>query len=145
MIAEQPLRYPPNFPPTNKWDRFFLGVRWLGPDTSFFDQLRKQQASRTANDLGSWGDGDRHRMALLVGSVFASHLRWPTPFFLPDDDLAVISNGPDFGWGDRTDVDETVREIEEKLGVNLGDNFWFGSRHYTMSELIDGLISAVHR
>src|SRR5881392_3480618 len=103
MRAEDPLRYPPNFPPTNKWDRFFLGVRWLGPDTSFFKKLRQSQSARTADVLSRWGGGKRQDVATLVGAAFSTYLQWPTPFFLPDDDLAVISNGPNFGWVDSTD------------------------------------------
>jgi hypothetical protein len=52
--ATDPLVFPPHFPPTTRWKRFFQGVRWLGPDLTFFKMLKRQQANRLQNQMEVW-------------------------------------------------------------------------------------------
>src|SRR5574337_1388714 len=96
MLPDDPLRYPSHYPPTERWQRFFIGVRWLGPDLSFFKQLEAQQGSRSSRLLDCWGGGDRASVAAEVGIIFARRLRWSSPYFLPGDNVAVIAGGPRF-------------------------------------------------
>ena len=142
MSSAGSLRYPPDFPPTRGWDRFFLGVRWLGPDLSFFNDLRSRQAQRGTTDLAAWGGGDREELARVVGSSFARYCGWPTPYFLPDDVVTVVASGPSFGWVDVTDTEEAIRAIEEEVGVQMGDGFWRGIAQGTMGTLVDQLLAA---
>jgi len=141
-MSSEELRYPENFPPTGGWDRFFLGVRWLGPDTSFFKDLRKRQASRTAEDMSAWGSGDLREIAMILGEAFSRYCGWPTPYFLPNDVVTVVANGPSFGWMDTTDTEEAVRFIEEALDLTMGAEFWQGIDRETMSDLVSRLLAA---
>lgn len=140
MSVDAPLIYPPHYPPTDRWKRFFLGVRWLGPDLSFFGDLRATQASRTAQSIDAWGGGDRQALAITVCAAFSRHLRWPTPYFLPTDSVAVIAGGPKFTNFD--EAEDVVDEIEERMGVKLGDSFWSAAGSGTLGQLVDRLLSA---
>lgn len=143
MSPDKPLQYPPHYPPTDRWQKFFIGVRWLGPDLSFFKELAAQQRSRSADLLNSWGGGERQRIATQMGTVLARRLGWPTPYFLPGDNLAVVAGGPRFNTIDRDlDVDDAIGELQERLGVTMPTAFWQGAGPLTLAELVDHLLAA---
>ncbi|SFS16992.1 hypothetical protein SAMN05216570_3439 [Dyella sp. OK004] len=143
MLPSEPLRYPDHYPPTNRWKKFFIGVRWLGPDLSFFGHLRQQQASRTVELMGIWGGGEPRSLAIAVGAIFSRHLHWASPYFVPDDPLSVVAGGPRFGAIDSDlDVSDALGEIEEMLGVPLGPVFWRDAAGCTMGELVERLLQA---
>ena len=142
MHSDKPLRYPPHFPPANRWKRFFMGVRWLGPDTSFFSELRMRQNARTPESMNIWGGGSRQELANALGTVFAKFCNWPSPYFLPDDDVSVIAGGSTFGWVDNIDIDKTISSIEKIVGVNLTSEFWEVSGSETLRQLVDRLLVA---
>ena len=142
MQLYTPLEYPSHYPPTDRWKRFFIGVRWLGPDLSFFKQLRSQQGARVPGCMTGWGGGDRQALAAHVSSIFAKQLRWPCPYFLPNDKLAVIAGGPEFRSIDDLGADEAVGEIEEHLGITMGAAFWQAAASGTLGELVDQLLVA---
>ena len=144
MIPEQPLRYPPGFPPTGRWDRFFMGVRWLGPDLSFLKELRTRQSQRTVHTQVFWGGGERSAMAATVGEAFARYCDWPTPYFLPGDSVQVVANGPAFGWIHHADDHDAIGAIEEAIGTRMGDAFWREIGASTMGDLVDRLLAAAH-
>ncbi len=45
------LQIPEHFPPKAAWKRFFIGVRWLGPDLSFFKAMKTEQGQRLNFDV----------------------------------------------------------------------------------------------
>ncbi|MFC4763571.1 hypothetical protein [Dyella koreensis] len=147
MLPSEPLRYPDHYPPTDRWKKFFIGVRWLGPDLSFFEHLRQQQASRTAELMDIWGGGERQSLALAAGGIFSRYLHWTSPYFIPDDPLSVVAGGPRFGVIDSDiDIGDALGEIEEMLGAPLGSAFWRDAATCTMGELVDRLLeAAAHR
>ena len=142
MQPGAPLQYPPHFPPITRWKRFFIGVRGLGPDLSFFKDLRATQSSRTAECLSAWASGEREAFALAVGSIFAKYCNWPSPYFLPGDSVSVIAGGSSFGWLDGTDVGAAIGAIEELVGVKMPQDFWDEAGSSTLGQLLDQLASA---
>jgi hypothetical protein len=142
MQTDEALKYPPHFPPTDRWKRFFLGVRWLGPDLSFLKRLGEIQGGRSSEVMNSWGGGDRQLVAIEVSSIFANRMGWPSPYFLPGDNVGVIVSGLVFGGGGVDDVDimDAVGEIEERIGINPGAPFWQDSASGTLGELVDNLL-----
>lgn len=138
-----PLRYPPGYPPSGGRARFFIGVRWLGPDLSFFARLSAQQRARRAALLDLWGGGARQRVAGAIGAILARRLRWPGPCFLPDDAFAVVCGGPRFGTlGIEYDVDDAIGEIQEQLGIAMPACFWERTVTQTLGEVVDALLAA---
>jgi hypothetical protein len=141
MQPGESLQYPPHFPPTDPWKRFFIGVRWLGPDLSFLKDLYSAQSSRTAASMGVWGGGDRQALAVAVGAAFSMHCGWPTPYFLPNDNVSVIAGGPRFGALDDTDIRDAIGAVEEIADRKMGAAFWEISGSDTFSELVDRLLA----
>lgn len=138
-----PLRYPPGYPPTGGRARFFIGVRWLGPDLSFFGRLGAQQKARSAALLDLWGGGARQQAACVIGAILARRLRWPGTCFLPDDAFVVVCGGPRFGVLDIDyDAEDAIGEIEEQLGVAMPAGFWEGTATQTLGEVVDALLAA---
>ena len=138
-----PLRYPSGYPPTGARERFFIGVRWLGPDLSFFGRLRAQQKARSAALLDLWGGGARQRAARVIGAILARRLRWPGPCFLPDDAFAVVCGGPRFGALDiEYDAEDAIGEIEARFGIAMPACFWEGTTTQTLGEVVDALLAA---
>src|SRR5262245_30155413 len=90
------LKWPAHWPPTSGRKRFFIGVRWLGPDLSFFRGLRELQAKRSENLMTAWPEGEQRNAAPIIGRALQIALRWPTPYFLPDDKLNAVVYGPRF-------------------------------------------------
>ncbi len=142
MPTDPPLRYPAHYPPTTWRHRFFIGVRWLGPDLGFFKQLACQQGSRSPTTMDQWGGGVRQHVAAEIGVILAHRLRWGSTYFLPDDSVAVVFGGPDFGVIDvDLDVDDALSEIAETLAVKLPTHFWQQHTTATMAGLVDGLVA----
>ncbi|WP_421567342.1 hypothetical protein [Stenotrophomonas sp. PD6] len=136
------LTYPPHYPPRQRWARFFIGVRWLGPDLSFFTALKSLQGSRAAQQMDQWGGGARQRIATVVGEAFARQLRWPSPWFLPGDRLEVIVGGPRFASMDtQQDIANALGEIQQMLGVALPRSYWEIASARTLGEVVDHLMA----
>ncbi|WP_313340873.1 hypothetical protein [Stenotrophomonas sp.] len=137
-----PLCYPAHYPPRQRWARFFIGVRWLGPDLSFFSVLKSLQGERTGDQMEAWGGGNRQRIATVVGEAFARQLRWPSPWFLPEDEMRAIAGGPRFvGLDDQQDMENAVGEIQERLGVALPRGYWEDAGARTLAEVVDQIVS----
>ena len=92
--------------------------------------------------MGVWGGGDRLALAEGAGRAFSRHCGWPTPYFLPGDNVAVISSGPKFGALDSTDVLDAIGAIEEIADANMGSAFWEACGSSTFGELVDQLLAA---
>jgi hypothetical protein len=136
------LRFPEHFPPTDRWKKFFIGVRWLGPDLSFFKGLKTQQAQRSLKEMAAWGGGQRQRLAEAISCILARQLGWKSPVFLPQDSAAVAFHGPRFDFNDPESAFEEVLEVLTRdFGISVPKAFWIGLADRTLGEVIDGLLS----
>jgi hypothetical protein len=136
------LAYPPHYPPRQRWARFFVGVRWLGPDLSFFPALKALQGKRSAQQMDQWGGGARQRIATVVGAALARQLQWPSPWFLPGDSVEVIFGGPRFASMDtQQDIANALGEIQQTLGVALPRRYWESAGARTLAEVVDRLMA----
>jgi hypothetical protein len=134
-----PLVFPPHFPPTTRWKKFFIGVRWLGPDLSFFKGLRQQQAARAQSQMEVWGCDKRREIAELLSQGFMREVRWPISVFLPDDSFQVMCNGPAFGMLDNLGGIAVIQQLEEHYGARIPNSFWAGREHATFGEIVEAL------
>ena len=134
-----PLVFPPHFPPKTRWKRFFIGVRWLGPDLSFFKQLKQQQAERKQGQMDVWGSGRRREIAEQLAHGFKKEVRWPTSVFFPDDSFQVMCNGPSFGTLDDLGSIAVIQKFEKHYDIRLPNSFWAGRDHATFGEIVDAL------
>ena len=141
MHPSDPLCYPSHFPPSDRWNRFFIGVRWIGPDLSFFKTLRSTQASRTPDLMDIWGGGERQALAESTSAAIALQCDWPTPYFLPADSFATALGGPSLDSVDATDIMSAIAHIEQDAGVKMGDAFWQSCGRLTVGELVDLLLA----
>lgn len=145
MTPLDPLQYPAHYPPSDRWQRFFLGVRRLGPDLSFFQELRAAQAARPPDAMNAWGGGQRQALATTIGVVLARYCDWPGPCFLPDDRFQVIAGGSSVGWLDGTEVDSAIRALEELSGGSMPPGFWESAASSTLAEVVDQMMAAARR
>jgi hypothetical protein len=135
------LRFPEHFPPTERWKKFFIGVRWLGPDLSFFKTLKAVQAQRDISSMNAWGGGRRQEVAVLVSRVLAQQLGWKSEYFMPDDSATVAFHGPRFDFSDPESAFEAVLEaLKSDFEISPPASFWHSHTESTMGELIDSLL-----
>jgi hypothetical protein len=141
-MTHAPPRYPAHYPPTERWKTFFLGVRWLGPDLSFFPVLQAQQAARAASLMNVWDGGRRRRIATVVGEIFGRHLGWSSTVFLPQDHLTVIAGGPRFSSFDEGGdaIAAALGAIEAIYGITLPPAFWRNPNR-TLADLVECIAS----
>jgi hypothetical protein len=136
------LQFPAHFPPTTRFKKFFIGVRWLGPDLSFFKQLKADQAARGNSDMAVWQDGERLQLALSISKIVASTLGWKSPFFLPNDSADVVFHGPRFDFNDPEAAIEGIEEMFlARFGVPIPESLWREAVDVTMGELVDRLLA----
>jgi hypothetical protein len=122
---DEPLTWPSHFPPTDPVKKFFVGLRWLGPDLSFFKELCDQQAARTTTLMASWPTHEEREIALLMGKRFQHSIGWKTEVFLPQDDFRVIAYGPRFQSMDGDVLfEDSLDEIKKDLRTDLPDHIW---------------------
>ena len=134
------LHFPEHFPPTDPWKKFFIGVRWLGPDLSFFGELKKIQSEREGSDMNAWGGGLRQRLAEAISRVLCEQLGWKSPVLLPGDSAAVAFHGPRFDFNDPESALEGVIEtLALDFQIVVPEAFWTEHAEATMGELIDDL------
>ena len=143
--ATDPLALPPHFPPTTRWKKFFIGVRWLGPDLSFFRKLKQQQAERREEQMEVWGSGNRREVADQLAHGFKKEVRWPTSVFLPDDSFQVMCNGPSFGMLDDLGSIAVIQHFEERYGIRIPNSFWVGRERATFGEIVDAVTGLLAR
>jgi hypothetical protein len=138
-----PLVFPPGFPPTNRREKFFIGVRWLGSDLSFFKKLKQQQAERTQEQMDVWGSGRRREVAEQLARGFRKEVRWPSPVFLPTDSFSVMCNGPSFGIIDDLGSVAVIKQFEKAYDIRVSNAFWGSLEHTTFGEVVDALIGLI--
>ncbi|WP_439640173.1 hypothetical protein [Nevskia sp.] len=135
------LKFPDHFPPTNPWKKFFIGVRWLGPDLSFFGPLKRAQASRTPESMAIW-TGRQLEVASAIGDLLACCLGWKSPYFMPDDMVDVVFHGPSFDSTDPESVFEAVVEmLDERFSIRPTEEFWRGHANSTFGQLVEGIVA----
>lgn len=136
------LRFPAHFPPSTPMKKFFIGVRWLGPDLSFFRDLKDSQGARSLSDMSAWDGATRSALACQVSAILATSFGWKSPYFLPDDAAIVAFHGPRFDFNGPGDA---VGRIEEMLlkeyGVRVPSTIWREAIDDTMGQLIDRLLA----
>ena len=136
------LHFPAHFPPTDRWKKFFIGVRWLGPDLSFFKELKALQAARTGERMTEWGGGRRQQLAEAISRILCKQLGWHSQVFLPQDATAVAFHGPRFDFSDPDSAfEEVVEALSRDFGIVVPQSLWEGTAEATLGELIDGLLS----
>jgi len=145
MAPEDPLIYPEHYPPTDKWKKFFIGVRGLGPDLSFFRDLQRQQAGRADELMSAWRDPIERDIALEFGQLLHSTLGWPTPYFLPEDRWTVIGSGPTFEAVDYLGLGAAVIELERRRGVQLPNEFWESHAFETFGQVVSAVTALLPR
>lgn len=133
------LCYPPHYPPTNRWKKFFIGVRVLGPDLSFFKELKLQQGARTAECMKAWKTVEQCNLAITLGRAFKEWLHWPTEYFLPGDNLEVIAGGPKFDT-DYFDFSDSLIEVGKQVGIDLSQDSWSVTRVKTFGEMVEEIL-----
>lgn len=137
-----PLQFPPHFPPTDRWGKFFIGVRWLGPDLSFFKELKSRQAGRTADCMHAWHGEETKAVAQAISRVLSERLGWKTPFFVPEDAVEVAFHGPSFDFTDPEAAFDAVREaLGHEFGIQPDEAFWRAQSDVTMGQLIANLLA----
>ncbi len=136
------LRFPEHFPPKDRWGKFFIGVRWLGPDLSFFKTLKTAQAQRAAQELTAWGGGARQTLAHAISRVLARSLGWKSDVFLPENSAAVVFHGPRY---DFSDPESAFAEVVEMLAIDfrivVPESFWARYAEASFGEIIDALLN----
>jgi hypothetical protein len=138
-----PLLFPSHFPPVTRWDKFFLGVRWIGPDLSFFADLKKQQAARPVELMSIWGGGLRQELAGRIARSLSKSLRWKTAVFLPHDSFRVIGHGPSFDWGDELALLSALDDLQLSYAITFPVAFWEGRESATFGEIVDALVPLI--
>ena len=138
LEPESPLIWPEDFPPQDRWGRFFLGIRGLGPDLSFFRALATTQGKRTAELLMKWPDEDRARV-LFLGELLKEYAGWPTPYFLPGDQFMVIAYGPRFQDLDELLFGSFVTALNDEIVREIPDRLWNTFRTAIFSEVVAAL------
>lgn len=138
----QTLQFPKHFPPTDRWKKFFIGVRWLGPDLSFFKELKALQGQRSSTEMVAWGGGQRQRLAEVISCILARQLGWHSQVFLPQDSAAVAFHGPRFDFNDpEAAFEEIVEALNRDFGLVVPPTFWLTHGDSSLGEVIDGLLS----
>jgi len=137
----EPLRYPPHYPPRTFWKKFFIGVRKLGPDLSFFPQLEELQRSRSESLLAAWGKEPRRLVvARRFSQLLHEELRWPNAVFLPSDDFGVIVGGPKFELVDDLGFETALQVMEKEFGLKVPFEFWRECLNQPFGEVVDAIV-----
>jgi hypothetical protein len=136
-----PLTWPSHFPPRGR-KLFFIGVRGLGPDLSFFSDLRREQASRSRDVLAMWSaDVRRKKIARSLSAFLHLYVRWPGRYFRPDDQLAVCLYGPEFLEIDNWSTEDFIDIATDRYGVVIDHTVLSWHSGITLGEIVDELAS----
>ena len=132
------LNWPAHFPPTDPWKRFFIGVRKLGPDLSFFKELKLQQNLRTEESMRDWGTSvHRLEIATTLSRIIQEYAGWPKPFFLPKDSFATITYGPTLLEAEEHPIEDIICKAERLLSRHFDEHFWQTALTKTFGEVVD--------
>jgi hypothetical protein len=133
--------WPPHFPPTDPWKKFFVGVRRLGPDLSFFEELRATQASRRARCMDSWGaDRARRELVFVLCAFLHRDVGWPGRYFIPEDMFSTCLYGPQLATIDDLRAEALIDRIEERTGIRVQESDWERIAAGTLGAAVDELL-----
>lgn len=133
-----PLTWPAHFPPSTAVERFFVGIRWLGPDLSFFQELRASQAARDRSALSAWGDDpERRKLGRFISVFLHRHIQWPGRYFIPDDSFAACMHGPKLNEIDNHSFEALQDRLLERFDLALGDQQLVRLAAGTLGDLVD--------
>jgi hypothetical protein len=140
-----PLSWPEHFPPTDRWQKFFIGLRGLGPDISFFKELKQRQAVRTELAMAAWTDPQQRRVAETLGRCLQRELEWKTPWFLPNDTAEAVLGSPSFDTWNELDYWDVYVELDNEVGTKRGPEFWnslvnWNNKTMTFGELVGKIL-----
>jgi hypothetical protein len=94
-----PLRWPEDFQPREGIRRILVGVRLLGPGSSFFRALRESQAARDRSALEAWGtDAQRLKLSRVFGAFLHRRVGWPSRLLLQEDSFEMLLLGGLLDW-----------------------------------------------
>lgn len=85
LHADESIFYSNDFPLTTLWNKFSLGVRWLGPDLCFFKDLKADQSSRVQEQMKAWGKGLRREIAEKIGETLRRRFGRHSTIFLSEE------------------------------------------------------------
>jgi hypothetical protein len=137
----EPLRWPVDFPPREGVKRFFVGVRWLGPDISFFRALRDVQAARDRSVLVAWGnDAQRRKLSRIFSAFFQRHAQWPKRYFVPEDSFAVCMYGPAANVLDNKTYDALGELLIQRFEIAVSDTELARLAEGTLGEVVDHFV-----
>jgi len=71
-----------------------------------------------------------------MSESIAKYVKWPTPYFLPDDSYEVIICGVHFLGVSFPDYEMALADIEEKLSLNGKSSFWVNMDGCTFIEVV---------
>lgn len=136
------LSFPGYYPPKTRWKKFFIGVRWLGPDLAFFKDLKAQQAARRSEIMDAWGGGLRQELAELIARELSRGLGWKTAVFLPEDSLAVAINGPRFATIENPVFEDILLRLAKTRRIALPRDYWASRDDMRFGDFIDDLVAS---
>jgi hypothetical protein len=140
---EDPIKWPEHFPPTDRVKKFFIGVRTLGPDITFFPKLKKQQAARGVELMTQWQVNSTEVKVLdAICEVLYETVRWKGQVFLPNDEFRALLYGPAFTEMDETGI--TIDDIEHRLNLRMEDSFWHSTQSMTLVEVVKQIAEQMH-
>jgi len=115
----------------------------LGPDLSFFKELREVQACRDEASLATWPEGPHRDAAILIGQALQMALSWPTAYFLPGDRFNAVAYGPRFRSLDDGGWDMAALAIEGQLSRPVPDRFWqrCSDQDLSLADVVAALIA----
>jgi len=73
--------------------------------------------------MTAWPSDEQRKAALVIGRALQVALRWPTPYFLPEDSLNAVVYGPRFRTVDDIGWDIALVAIENELGRQVSTDF----------------------
>lgn len=133
--------WPDHYPPKGGWKLFFIGLRWLGPDLSFFHELADRQSRRNEACMNAWKSDVERRLANLIGQCFRdAKMGWKGSYFVPADRFAVMVTGPRYQAMDDLAADAALNEIERKIGRSFPDEFWEHATKLSFGEVVRELL-----
>ena len=87
--------------------------------------------------MTAWPTWESKRIAFLLGACLYLNVRWPKPYFVPEDSFGVAAFGPEYHSVDDLGFEAAVQSFEEKLGITLPKNFWDDTFELTYGQVVE--------
>ena len=135
--APEPLKFSDRWRNPSGFQRFLLWTPVIGLQFSEAQRLRRQLRRRDPSCLALWGkDLVRTQLARTISDIARRGLGWPNDYFIPQDAFEVVIWD---NFGDAFAFAELLMELEDALGIDLGEDDEEFGRLLTMSfgEVVD--------